>query len=138
MLAAGALRAKEQPDDKLTGLVQAAAREVAQAGAVRRAGLQGDELKRALNPPPVRVTTIEPVDPERERKGGFAFVAVLVLYTQLLTFGYLMASGVVEEKASRVVEVLLSTIRPKDLLAGKIIGLGLLGFGQLVVMTGWG
>ena len=43
-----------------------------------------------------------------------------------------------EEKASRVVEVLLSTIRPKDLLAGKIIGLGLLGFGQLVVMTGIG
>ena len=63
---------------------------------------------------------------------------MIVLYTQLLTFGYLLASGVVEEKASRVVEVLLSTIRPKDLLGGKIIGLGLLGFGQLVVLTGVG
>ena len=60
---------------------------------------------------------------------------MLALYTQLLTFGYLLASGVVEEKASRVVEVLLATIRPKDLLAGKIIGLGLLGLGQLAVMT---
>ncbi len=83
----------------------------------------------------MRVSTIKPVDPERERKGAFAFVAVLALYTQLLTFGYLLASGVVEEKASRVVEVLLATIRPKDLLAGKIIGLGLLGLGQLAVMT---
>jgi ABC-type Na+ efflux pump permease subunit len=36
---------------------------------------------------------------------------VLALYTQLLTFGYLLASGVVEEKSSRVVEVLLATIR---------------------------
>jgi ABC-2 type transport system permease protein len=45
---------------------------------------------------------------------------------------------VVEEKASRVVEVLLSAIRPKDLLAGKIIGLGLLGLGQLFVMTAIG
>ena len=40
-----------------------------------------------------------------------------------------------EEKASRVVEVLLATIRPRELLAGKVIGLGLLGFGQLLVIA---
>jgi ABC-2 type transport system permease protein len=135
VLSAGGLRAKEEPDDKLTGMIDTAARQVHQTDALRSAGLQGDELKRALTPPTVRVSTIKPVDPERERKGAFAFVAVLALYTQLLTFGYLLASGVVEEKSSRVVEVLLATIRPKDLLAGKIIGLGLLGLGQLAVMT---
>ena len=138
LLSASGLRTKEEPDDKLTGLVQSAARELHQAQSLRDAGLRGDDLARALSPPPVAVTTIEPVDPERERKGAFAFVAVLALYTQLLTFGYLLASGVVEEKASRVVEVLLATIQPRDLLAGKIIGLGLLGFGQLFVMTGVG
>ena len=37
--------------------------------------------------------------------------------------------GVVEEKAGRVVELLLATMRPWQLLAGKILGLGLLGFG---------
>jgi ABC-2 type transport system permease protein len=135
VLSSGGLRAKEAPDDKLTGMIDTAARQVHQADALRAAGLQGDELRRALTPPTVRVSTVRPVDPERERKGAFAFVAVLALYTQLLTFGYLLASGVVEEKASRVVEVLLATIRPKDLLAGKIIGLGLLGLGQLAVMT---
>jgi ABC-2 type transport system permease protein len=135
VLSAGGLRAKEEPDDKLTGMIDTAARQVHEADALRSAGLQGAELQRALTPPTVRVSTVKPVDPERERKGAFAFVAVLALYTQLLTFGYLLASGVVEEKASRVVEVLLATIRPKDLLAGKIIGLGLLGLGQLAVMT---
>ncbi len=135
VLSAGGLRAKEEPDDKLTGVIDTAARQVHQADALRAAGLQGAELQRALTPPTVKVSTIKPVDPERERKGAFAFVAVLALYTQLLTFGYLLASGVVEEKSSRVVEVLLATIRPKDLLAGKIIGLGLLGLGQLAVMT---
>jgi ABC-2 type transport system permease protein len=135
VLSAGGLRAKEEPDDKLTGMIDTAARQVHQSDALRAAGLQGAELQRALTPPTVTVSTIEPVDPERERKGAFAFVAVLALYTQLLTFGYLLASGVVEEKASRVVEVLLATIRPKDLLAGKIIGLGLLGLSQLAVMT---
>ena len=138
VVSGGELRSKEEPDDQLVGIVQAASRQVRQAEALRAAGLEGAELQQALNPPPVKVTTVEPVDPERDRKGAFAFVAVLVLYTQLLTFGYLLASGVVEEKASRVVEVLLSAIRPKDLLAGKIIGLGLLGFGQLAVMTGVG
>jgi ABC-2 type transport system permease protein len=135
VLSAGGLRAKEEPDDKITGMIDTAARQVHQTDALRAAGLQGAELQRALTPPTVRVSTIKPVDPERDRKGAFAFVAVLALYTQLLTFGYLLASGVVEEKASRVVEVLLATIRPKDLLAGKIIGLGLLGLGQLAVMT---
>ena len=138
VLSGSELRSKEEPDDELVGIVQAASSQVRQAQALRAAGLEGAELQRALNPPAVKVTTVEPVDPERDRKGAFAFVAVLALYTQLLTFGYLLASGVVEEKASRVVEVLLSTIRPKDLLAGKIIGLGLLGFGQLFVMTAIG
>jgi ABC-2 type transport system permease protein len=135
VLSSGGLHSKEQPDKKLTGVLDAAAREVHQEDALRSAGLQGAELQRALHPPTVKVTTVKAVDPERDRKGAFAFVAVLALYTQLLTFGYLLASGVVEEKSSRVVEVLLATIQPRDLLAGKIIGLGLLGLAQLAVMT---
>jgi ABC-2 type transport system permease protein len=135
VLSSTGLHAKEEPDKKLTGMIDAAARQVHQVDALRSAGLSGAELQRALQPPTVRVTTVKPVDPERERKGAFAFVAVLALYTQLLTFGYLLASGVVEEKSSRVVEVILSTIEPRDLLAGKIIGLGLLGLAQLAVMT---
>ncbi len=42
--------------------------------------------------------------------------------------------GVVEEKSSRVVELILSTLRPRHLLAGKILGLGLLGLGQLLLI----
>ena len=44
----------------------------------------------------------------------------------------------VEEKASRVVEVILSTIRPRNLLAGKVIGIGLLGLGNLLLTVGIG
>ena len=119
----GQLRSKEEADDQLVGIAQAAARQVRQAEALRQAGLSGAELQQALNPPALKVTTVEPVDPERDRKGGFAFFAVIVLYASCYD-GYLLAGGVVEEKASRVVEVLLSTIRPKELLGGKIIGLG--------------
>ena len=61
---------------------------------------------------------MSPVDPEADRKGTFAFIAVLALYAQLLTFGYLLASGVVEEKTSRVVEVLLATDSAFDCTQG--------------------
>jgi ABC-2 family transporter protein/ABC transporter len=59
---------------------------------------------------------------------------VLILYGQLLTHGYWVAAGVGEEKASRVVELVRSTIRPSYLVAGKVIGLGLLGLGNLLLI----
>jgi len=56
-----------------------------------------------------------------------------LLYGQIFAFGFLVASGVVQEKASRVVEVILAAVRPTHLLAGKVIGLGLLGLAQLLL-----
>ena len=63
--------------------------------------------------------TAEPVDPDRDAKAGLAFFAILILYGQLLTYGYWVAAGVVEEKASRVIEVLLATIRPERPARGQ-------------------
>jgi ABC-2 type transport system permease protein len=56
----------------------------------------------------------------------------------LLLNGQMVAQGVVEEKSSRVVELLLSTIRPWQLMAGKVLGIGLVGFVQMVVVGGGG
>jgi ABC-2 type transport system permease protein len=57
----------------------------------------------------------------------------LLLYMQLIIFGLAVASGVVEEKSSRVIEVLLASVPPRALLAGKILGIGLLGLIQLAL-----
>ena len=67
-----------------------------------------------------------------------AFIGVSVLYGLLLLFGQFVAQGVVEEKSSRVVEMLLSTMRPWHLLAGKILGLGVLGLAQIALIAGAG
>jgi len=66
---------------------------------------------------------------------GVVFVFVMILYTALLTWGIGISRGIVEEKGSRVIEVLLSSIRPKELLFGKIVGLGLAGLTQMAI---WG
>jgi ABC-2 type transport system permease protein len=61
------------------------------------------------------------------------FVAAL-LYIALAGYGSFVANGVVEEKANRIVEILLSTVRPRELLFGKVVGIGLVGFIQLVLL----
>jgi ABC-2 type transport system permease protein len=63
------------------------------------------------------------------------FVAVLI-YVITLTYGIRITIGVGEEKASRVVEVLLTTLRPVQLLAGKVIGMGTLAIAQVAVLAG--
>jgi ABC-2 type transport system permease protein len=54
----------------------------------------------------------------------------------LAVYGEWVVAGVVEERTNRVVELILSTVRPSHLLAGKVIGIGLLGLGQLAVVAG--
>jgi ABC-2 type transport system permease protein len=83
-------------------------------------------------PPPLPV--LREGDAGASDRQGIAFAAVVILYGQLLGYGFWVATGVVEEKSTRVVELLLAAIRPRQLLAGKVIGIGLLGIGQLLVI----
>ena len=106
-------------------------------GAARRRG-RGGELRERSRPAAAPRHDRAGRRAARTACGGLAFFTILILYGQLLTYGFWVASGVVEEKASRVVEVLLATIRPRELLAGKVIGLGLLGLGQLLLIAAVG
>ncbi|MQA16911.1 MAG: ABC transporter permease subunit [Pseudonocardiaceae bacterium] len=83
---------------------------------------------------PLRVEALDPPQPGADERLGIAVVVVILLYFQLITFGIAVAMGVVEEKTSRVVEVLLSTIRPWQLLLGKVLGIGAAGLLNLVVL----
>ena len=96
---------------------------------LRQAGLGPAARKAALEPPPLRAAEIEAG--EGAGGDGLAYLGALLLYIAILTFGYAIASSVVSEKSSRVVEVILSAIRPVELLAGKVIGVGLLGLLQI-------
>ena len=80
----------------------------------------------------VPITPLEPApDPEDEAVG---FFGVILLYVTILTYGQWVVLGVVEEKSSRVVEVVLGAVQPRHLLAGKVAGIGLLGAGQVLVV----
>lgn len=85
----------------------------------------------APDPPPL---TVVRTDGDSEDKQAFAAIALIILYVQLIGYGFLVASGVVEEKASRIVEILLATVRSRDLLFGKVLGIGLVALVQLLII----
>ncbi|MHB1488275.1 MAG: ABC transporter permease [Acidimicrobiales bacterium] len=79
---------------------------------------------RSLKPPPHQAGT---------RFTGL--YAAILIYVLILFYGIRIAVGVGEEKASRVVEVLLATLRPTQLLVGKVLGMGLLAVLQVIAMV---
>jgi ABC-2 type transport system permease protein len=69
---------------------------------------------------------------------GIATLLVMVLFFLLIYSSIYVAMGVVEEKGSRIVEILLTSLRPWQLLGGKIVGLGALGLINLGVIIAVG
>ena len=125
---------RSNPPEQLVAVIQAVALRERSREALVRTGLSGSEVDAALAQPPLPVESLEPLDARRRENAVVAFVGVLALYGQLFAYGYWVAAGVAEEKASRVVEVLLATIRPSQLLRGKILGIGMLGLAQLLLI----
>lgn len=65
---------------------------------------------------------------------AFAFFATIILFMSIITYGSWILIGVIEEKTNRVVEVVLGTVRPHQLLTGKVLGIGILGVAQVVLI----
>jgi ABC-2 type transport system permease protein len=125
---------KSEPPTQLVSLIQAESLRQRARAALEAEGLTGEEVDAALAQRPLPVDALEPRDARRRENAAVAFVGVLALYGQLFAYGYWVAAGVVEEKASRVIEVLIATIRPSELLRGKIFGIGFLGLAQLLLI----
>jgi len=61
------------------------------------------------------------------------FAFVVLLFMSLLIYGIAMLRGVLEEKSTRVMEVLLGSVTPDELMTGKILGIGLVGLTQMLI-----
>ena len=114
-------------DATMEAVVSGAVSGVAISDRLLEAGVDLQQL------PQVAVTPLGDAEDD-DQQVIVALIGVAVLYGLLILFAQFVAQGVVEEKSSRVVELLLATMRPWQLLAGKILGLGVLGLGQIVVI----
>ncbi len=121
-------------DSQLRAVLDNAYRAVAGNAALIEAGLDPATVTAALDVSPLEVQRLDPDAEEAETRGNIAFIGSILLYGQLLGYGFWVANGVVEEKSSRVVELLLSAIPARAFLAGKVLGIGLLGLLQLLLI----
>jgi ABC-2 type transport system permease protein len=82
------------------------------------------------------VTVSEAGDETSSSSGGamiLAGVMGMLLYITLLLYGSQVMNGVIEEKSSRIIEVIISSIKPYQLMLGKILGVGMVGLTQFLL-----
>ena len=125
---------KAEPDEALGAAVSAAVQSIAREHAVADLGLTAAE-RALLDPPPLGARSLEPTTAEDSARFDLAMIALILLFVAISFYGGFLLLGVVEEKSSRVIEVLLARIRPTELLCGKIGGIGLVGLAQMLLVT---
>ncbi len=124
----------DSPPELVTLVTAVAAAESLQAAA-EQLDIDSGALGELLSAAPV-VEEIEPVDDAEEQRLFLAFIGTLVLFVSIVTYGQWVLQGVVEEKSSRVVEVILGAVQPRHLLGGKVLGIGALGLIQVLLIAG--
>ena len=122
-----------QPDGQLRTIVTAAIQLVTVQQRAAAAGIDPGQLHAVMAPVPVEN---QQLGVTAGRSTGNAMAAIIMsglLLMAIVLYGNLVLTGVAEEKSSRVVEVLLARMPARNLLAGKVAGIGFLGFAQFAV-----
>lgn len=100
------------------------------------------QVLKQLNTDPVSQTIIVSQGKEKEGSAvvsmGVAYVAGFAIYMAVLIFASMVMRGVIEEKSNRIVEIMVSSVRPFDLMMGKILGIAAVGLLQFTIWIGLG
>jgi ABC-2 type transport system permease protein len=126
---------KAEPDDTLRAVVTTAVGAVERQQTIDDLGLTPGEAQQLLQQPELASSSLEPFTKERSARIALAIIGLALLFTAISVYGSFLLVGVVEEKSSRVVEVVLSRVRTTELLAGKIAGIGLVGLAQFTAVA---
>jgi ABC-2 type transport system permease protein len=107
---------------------------------LRGEGLDPEKIGQYMRPAKLDTKKVTTRGVERDIGGTFliSFVLVLILYMTVIFYGQIILRGVIEEKSSRVVEIVLSSLRPFQLMAGKILGIAAVGFTQYAIWALFG
>ena len=116
-------------------LVQNLAAYLGLLSAYHSAGLTPAQAGTVTGAAPVPVRTMKPGSTSATK--STSVVGLVLLFFMLTQYCTWILIGVMQEKSSRVVEVLLATVRPIQLLGGKVLGIGLVALGQAALVVGF-
>jgi ABC-2 type transport system permease protein len=104
-------------------------------------GLTAAEVGSLLNPE-LEFRTVEPRDEGSEADEATSAIAVIVMFAAIIAYGQWIGYSVADEKGSRVVELILGAVPPRQLLTGKLLAVGSMGLAQMtgvgVLVVGYG
>jgi ABC-2 type transport system permease protein len=126
---------KKHLPDSLKGLFTVLARQNVLNDEITRAGGDPAAVNAAVNSAAVPVRELEPSADFQGARIAVGIVVSVLVYIAVMLYGQAVAQGVVEEKTSRIVEMLLTTIRPWQLMIGKVLGIGVVGLAQLALVA---
>jgi ABC-2 type transport system permease protein len=133
------VQVKKDLDGKLSNVLRLLSQQVAVSQQITALG--GDPARFQAAIASAKFVEDPPLEEPYDYNGQqlvLGIVAGILIYMSLLLNGQSVAQGVVEEKTSRVVELLLSTIKPWQLMAGKVLGIGVVGLIQMVLIGAGG
>ncbi|WP_439383868.1 ABC transporter permease [Amycolatopsis lexingtonensis] len=125
---------KSALDDQLRRVLDQVAQQQVLDGVLSSAQLEPADVMAQVNSTHVQDDALSPEPADHTQRLVLGLIVAFLLYMSIITYGMMVAQGVVEEKSSRVVELLLASVRPWQLLLGKVIGIGLVGLTQLVIL----
>ncbi len=123
-------RSPEQ--DSLRGTLAAALGPILMRRQLANRGILASDANSILQPVDIRVTQAPHVD-NRESSQIGVFILFFLMYMVIMLYGMNVARSIIEEKTSRIFEVMLATIRPEEMMAGKILGVGSVGLTQVAI-----
>jgi ABC-2 type transport system permease protein len=106
---------------------------------INETGIPDLEKKLAATKTKIKLNTIklgdkgEAVKSSTELAAAIGYAAGFLIYMFVFIYGTMVMRGVMEEKSSRIVEVIISSVKPFQLLFGKIVGIGLVGLTQIAI-----
>jgi len=106
---------------------------------MQKSGLSQEQLDRLRSKVDLKTISLDETGKEADNNAlatsGIAYVLALAIYLFIFMYGVQIMRGVGEEKSSRIMEVMLSSVKPFDLMMGKIVGIAAVGLTQFLL---WG
>ena len=104
---------------------------------LRDAGINHETIKNAREEIKIKTKIIDKygdsTDSYSEASMGIGFLSGLLIYMFIFMYGTMVMRGVIEEKTSRIVEIVISSVKPFQLMMGKILGVSLVGLTQFIL-----
>ncbi|MDR0970260.1 MAG: ABC transporter permease [Lentimicrobiaceae bacterium] len=128
---------KKQLPMSLKRHIQTAMKKEIESEKLHASGIDPDIINSIRSDVSISIVRLDEDGGERETYAevnyAISFILAIIIYFAIFTFASSVMRGVIEEKTNRIVEVIISSVKPFQLMMGKIIGLGLVGITQFVL-----